>query len=989
MYLKILNRCENYNSSALDTQSNQIDLFHLRTTICDFLLYIRTYLHNIEPQWTMIEHSLLFNIQSDINKLFKSIEKFLIRIRQIPPSIFVYAPSNIGNKCLQPEFHLYHMHLELRWLIVSLVYIQTGKSQLTEAHTVDLNRIIELVISDLIYISLKIFERTTLSDLRQKSPYSCTCVRELWLMLQILIDDIYDRFQFRSFWDNVNATLNTLLKLRQGCQQRFSWNAKEENSLSDCKNPEIFSIWLIYHLTALQGYNKAGTYIGILSNRINDNYDQLEKILKSFSTRSIKEDSIKDEIDEELKVMIPILRHFTEEWWPMKMLVINYLWECFHRRLEQPFLVQLSGPWSMLLEKKTPADLFKGVKDRLYGHFNQTNESSFSMFLRFLGSILKAGCEKGDVKHWQQVKGRIYSKFTKAKLQEFSESALINFITLFLTLATTTADIVNVTEIMWDLLPDVTNVEVENPRRVLLSWKGHLAILLVYKENNLHLEPISNKIINIVNTICCRRDELGRNMMAMCVETFKIIFNNNENFDHGEHNLIGGWMDRYLFDCTANQCIIILQMLLAVFDKIQNIHISSVEASKMLEALWTVARRIRLIAFDDNLNGANYQDVAKLANAFTIEAIRDPTMAKARNHAAPSLFMLFSSTLHVKDARLIKSYVSLILSRSDMVDSLKKNLNNFDLMIIKAWLKCCFHGHDAADNEMRRIKNYIIQCEEFCGVFPSCIQTHEFKESNESIIMYIMALATRRRELTNAQRTTLDVKIRMMFVNFDKWVLTPVKDETKDSDLSYWIYRCLGTFFLACSPIFHTQDESPLKNYLNKFMLPADEQMAYLKQLGKRIVSMVILGLESVNVRTDMTIHRLMIEIFQTYLPLLVTENQYGTFKVSESLIKCFTDGEPEFLRFLIDTLAMKFVKVASDNAMHKHGYLFMVLLSSLLKFENSSIGFVEAIVGKCTANIVEVYLKVHDHHPHKKQTAEFVQNVLANGHYKREARLR
>lgn len=50
---------------------------------------------------------------------------------------------------------------------------------------------------------------------------------------------------------------------------------------------------------------------------------------------------------------------------------------------------------------------------------------------------------KTDRKYWNQIKGRIYTKFSKSKVEEFSESGLYNFISLFITLAIT-ADTTNV-----------------------------------------------------------------------------------------------------------------------------------------------------------------------------------------------------------------------------------------------------------------------------------------------------------------------------------------------------------------------------------------------------------------------------------------------------------------------------------------------------------------------------------------------------------------
>ena len=34
-----------------------------------------------------------------------------------------------------------------------------------------------------------------LTQVQQKTPYNCTCIRELWLMLQIFIDSLSDRMK--------------------------------------------------------------------------------------------------------------------------------------------------------------------------------------------------------------------------------------------------------------------------------------------------------------------------------------------------------------------------------------------------------------------------------------------------------------------------------------------------------------------------------------------------------------------------------------------------------------------------------------------------------------------------------------------------------------------------------------------------------------------------------------------------------------------------
>lgn len=44
---------------------------------------------------------------------------------------------------------------------------------------------------------------------------------------------------------------------------------------------------------------------------------------------------------------------------------------------------------------------------------------------------------QNDPKYWNQMKGRIFSKLTKGKVETYSIAGMYNFISLFLTLAVT------------------------------------------------------------------------------------------------------------------------------------------------------------------------------------------------------------------------------------------------------------------------------------------------------------------------------------------------------------------------------------------------------------------------------------------------------------------------------------------------------------------------------------------------------------------------
>jgi hypothetical protein len=85
---------------------------------------------------------------------------------------------------------------------------------------------------------------------------------------------------------------------------------------------------------------------------------------------------------------------------------------------------------------KTGAGLLQQVKTRLEVSA-VPDEDSFCLFLRLLGKHLICCLAHNQQRHWQQMKGRIYSKFPPNKLLALAELGLYHFVSLFLTLAVT------------------------------------------------------------------------------------------------------------------------------------------------------------------------------------------------------------------------------------------------------------------------------------------------------------------------------------------------------------------------------------------------------------------------------------------------------------------------------------------------------------------------------------------------------------------------
>lgn len=111
------------------------------------------------------------------------------------------------------------------------------------------------------------------------------------------------------------------------------------------------------------------------------------------------------------------------------------------------------------------------------------------------------------------------------------------------------------------------------------------------------------------------------------------------------------------------------------------------------------------------------------------------------------------------------------------------------------------------------------------------------------------------------------------------------------------------------------------KILINKTILSVEQP--FLKNLGRKTFSMVVLGIEALNVNSDISLQVLIRDLFDKYMTLLVMPSaNTNSFKVSDSLLKFFKDAKADFVRSIFEILMTNFVILSSDNTMHKHAYL-------------------------------------------------------------------
>lgn len=142
-----------------------------------------------------------------------------------------------------PAYHLLHGHIEWRWIYLTIC-LRIEQDKLHQNLMISENTLrstefeekLQLFLYDLILISAAKFNKvrnlqylnnnnnkihTTIgcndfvsfklhtTELALKSPFTCTCMKEIWLLVQILIERLHENSgQLNSFWRYFDTALN-------------------------------------------------------------------------------------------------------------------------------------------------------------------------------------------------------------------------------------------------------------------------------------------------------------------------------------------------------------------------------------------------------------------------------------------------------------------------------------------------------------------------------------------------------------------------------------------------------------------------------------------------------------------------------------------------------------------------------------------------------------------------------------------------------------
>lgn len=214
------------SSRPNSTYVTRRNFFELRKQITTFLFQVRKLIY-----------SRLLKCNK-ANEIISPLDQYFGHLSALPIADILHnTHSSIGNEVSQPSYqstldlmkcsltlqsnspahHLMHGHMEWRWfhLTIKLKIANESKAfnQMNESDDTKSNEVEEILrnfIHDLLLISASKFNKLSITELPTKTPFVCVCNKELWLMIQLLIEKYSGgELQSNNFWFYFNNALKS------------------------------------------------------------------------------------------------------------------------------------------------------------------------------------------------------------------------------------------------------------------------------------------------------------------------------------------------------------------------------------------------------------------------------------------------------------------------------------------------------------------------------------------------------------------------------------------------------------------------------------------------------------------------------------------------------------------------------------------------------------------------------------------------------------
>uniref|UniRef100_A0A6I8NWR1 Protein MMS22-like n=1 Tax=Ornithorhynchus anatinus TaxID=9258 RepID=A0A6I8NWR1_ORNAN len=607
------------------------------------------------------------------------------------------------------SWHLVHLQLDIYWLVLEILHILGEKTlrQVVYAHQFmnfsgeNLTNVSLFeehcanLICDLISLAVSKYNKVRPAEALMNHHCTCPCVKELWVLLIQLLDHRSKGALTESFWSWMNKLLKNLFK-RPSDTEGFS-----DLVLTQCKDPLGFSWWIITHLASLYQFDR----IGVLEEKkqMESNWSFVEELLK--------------------KSCNPQNSAFNVPWLGLK----GY--------------VNIS---------KSPLSMLEMVKSCCSDHPKSDlheSRNSYNVFLCVLAKMVKKAMGTSGVHPWKQIKGRIYSKFHRKRMEELTEVGLQNFFNLFLVLAAV-AEIEDVASRAMDLLNFLRPASVTPSQRALI-WKGHLVLLLMYVERNLDVGVLSEKLAEafrerakkfLVSKSDVEQKQSLWRLLSVYIDGVQEVFETSCRLHLSQEKLLNEGFSMLLPACRDAELSVVLNFVQAVLARLRSVHAQSRQEQPtgmaggkapisftakehhlaVADALWK--NFFPFLKSQRLSQTASLPLLADTAAGFTLLALDMPSTAPSDLQPQPvlSMMQLFGWDDMIWP-QLVSRYLSHLIQNRTLTEEFSHSgCSSFQASSVRSWFRCVLQMYcskppallDNMDAELTVGKEYMEQLTE-------------------------------------------------------------------------------------------------------------------------------------------------------------------------------------------------------------------------------------------------------------------------------------
>ncbi|XP_072498988.1 protein MMS22-like isoform X3 [Notamacropus eugenii] len=566
----------------------------------------------------------------------------------------------------------------------------------------------ENLLCDLICLSVGRYAKVRPSEALISHHCPCLCIKELWVLLIQLLDHRSKGCHTEPFWRWMNKLLKILFKKP---------NDTERPSIPvvPSKDPLGFSWWIITHLASFYQFDRKG---GLDEKKqMNSNWNFVEELLK-------KSTNVQDGIlEEQIRMYLHCCLMLCGFWNP-NIQAVTILWDYYSKNLNSSFTIPWLGVQEFANVSKSTLSMLEIVKTCCsdeQSHDLYKSNSSYNIFLCILAKVMKKAVAINETHPWNQIKGRIYSKFHQKRMEELTEVGLQNFFKLFLVLATV-AKLEDVVSHVLDLL-DFLRPGCVTPSQRALIWKGQMAFLLMYVQRNLDVgvlaHTLSGAFSEKAKEFLVSKNELGQKhtlwtLLSIYMDGVQEVFEMSRDLKLSEEILLNDGFSMLLPACREAQLRTVLNFLQAVLARVRSVYQQSCrelpgEDAGLSVPASSVAKEHHLAAIARALwrNFFPFLKSQRMSPTVPIPQLADTAagftcLALDMSRTAPSdlqpqpvisMMQLFGWDDMIWP-QLVSRYLSHLIQNKTLCETLSHSgCTSFQAFTVRSWIRCVLQMH--------------------------------------------------------------------------------------------------------------------------------------------------------------------------------------------------------------------------------------------------------------------------------------------------------